>query len=190
MPNHRQKILIIGMVNSVHLAGWISQFVDQPIDFVIFPSTQAQQAHPIIENLMKSKTNQMSISLQPVFMRRHAFVLTVLDIPFKNRFRSHILRKLITEHSFDLIHVLELQHAGYLLLGTRLAPNLPKFLLLIGAATSTGLNNSLNTKQKLFNYYKLLPTIRLNASVTLRLSNALDTTASLCRSYPIGEELI
>ena len=126
MPNHRQKILIIGMVNSVHLAGWISQFVDQPIDFVIFPSTQAQQAHPIIENLMNSKTNQMSVSLQPVFMRRHAFVLTVLDIPFKNRFRSHILRKLITEHSFDLIHVLELQHAGYLLLGTRLAPNLPK----------------------------------------------------------------
>jgi len=126
VPNHRQKILIIGMVNSVHLAGWISQFVDQPIDFVIFPSTQAQQAHPIIENLMNSKTNQMSVSLQPVFMRRHAFVLTVLDIPFKNRFRSHILRKLITEHSFDLIHVLELQHAGYLLLGTRLAPNLPK----------------------------------------------------------------
>ena len=126
MPDHRQKILIIGMVNSVHLAGWISQFVDQPIDFVIFPSTQAQQAHPIIEKLMNSKTNRMSVSLQPVFMRRHAFVLTVLDIPFKNRFRSHILRKLITEHSFDLIHVLELQHAGYLLLGTRLAPNLPK----------------------------------------------------------------
>jgi glycosyltransferase involved in cell wall biosynthesis len=59
-------------------------------------------------------------------MLRHAFVLTVLDIPFKNRFRSHILKKLITEHSFDLIHVLELQHAGYLLLGTKLAPNLPK----------------------------------------------------------------
>lgn len=126
MPDHRQKILIIGMVNSVHLAGWISQFVDQPIDFVIFPSTQAQQAHPIIEKLMNSKTNRMSVSLQPVFMRRHAFVLTVLDIPFKNRFRSHILRKLITEHPFDLIHVLELQHAGYLLLGTRLAPKLPK----------------------------------------------------------------
>ena len=126
MSNQRKQILVIGMVNSVHLAGWISQFVDQSIDFVIFPSTQARQAHPIIEKLINSKTNRMSVSLQPEFMRRHAFVLTVLDIPFKNRFRSHILRKLITEHSFDLIHVLELQHAGYLLLGTRLAPNLPK----------------------------------------------------------------
>ena len=178
------------MVNSVHLAGWLSQFVDQPIDFVIFPSTQAQQAHPIIENLMNSKTNQMSVSLQPVFMRRHAFVLTVLDIPFKNRFRSHILRKLITEHSFDLIHVLELQHAGYLLLGTRLAPNLPKVFVTNWGSDIYWFEQFPNTKQKLFNYYKLLPTIRLNASVTLRLSNALDTTASLCRSYPIGEELI
>jgi glycosyltransferase involved in cell wall biosynthesis len=126
MSNQRKRILVIGMVNSVHLAGWISQFVDQPIDFVIFPSTQARQAHPIIEKLINSKTNRMSVSLQPKFMLRHAFVLTVLDIPFKNRFRSHILKKLITEHSFDLIHVLELQHAGYLLLGTKLAPNLPK----------------------------------------------------------------
>ena len=117
------------MVNSVHLAGWLSQFINQPIDFVIFPSTQAQQAHPVIQKLIDCKTNQQSVSLQPVFLRRHAFVLTVLDIPFKNRFRSQLLKKLITENKFDLIHVLELQHAGYLLLGTKLAPNLPKVFI-------------------------------------------------------------
>jgi glycosyltransferase involved in cell wall biosynthesis len=36
---------------------------------------------------------------------------------------------LITQQKFDLIHVLELQHAGYLLLGTKLPPNLPKVFI-------------------------------------------------------------
>jgi glycosyltransferase involved in cell wall biosynthesis len=62
-------------------------------------------------------------------MRWLALPLSALDIPFNNFFRSQLLRRLITQQEFDLIHVLELQHAGYLLLGTKLAPNLPKVLI-------------------------------------------------------------
>ena len=34
----RRKILIIGMFDSIHLARWLSQFENEKIDFVLFPS--------------------------------------------------------------------------------------------------------------------------------------------------------
>jgi glycosyltransferase involved in cell wall biosynthesis len=71
----------------------------------------------------------MTVTLKPPSMRWLALPMSALDIPFNNFFRSQLLRRLITQQKFDLIHVLELQHAGYLLLGTKLAPNLPKVFI-------------------------------------------------------------
>jgi glycosyltransferase involved in cell wall biosynthesis len=62
-------------------------------------------------------------------MKWLALPLSALDIPFENYFRSRLLRRLINQTKFNLIHVLELQHAGYLLLSTKLAPNLPKVFI-------------------------------------------------------------
>lgn len=120
---------MVGMVDSVHLARWISQFSDQDIDFTIFPSSPHRRIHPILRELMSSTTNGMTVSLKPASMRWLALPLSALDIPFKNFFRSHLLRRLIESNSFDLIHILELQHAGYLLLDTQLDAILPKVLI-------------------------------------------------------------
>ena len=117
------------MADSVHLARWLSQFIDQPIDFTLFPSSPHRRIHPILKNLLASTSQQMTVTLKPPSMKWLALPLSALDIPFNNYFRSHLLRRLITDQKFDLIHVLELQHAGYLLLGTKLAPNLPKVFI-------------------------------------------------------------
>ena len=129
MSDKRQNILIIGMADSVHVARWLSQFVDQPIDFALFPSSPHRRIHPKLKVLIASPSNQMTVTLKPPSMRWLALPLSALDIPFYNFFRSQLLRRLITQKKFDLIHVLELQHAGYLLLGTKLAPNLPKVFI-------------------------------------------------------------
>jgi len=129
MSEKRRNILMVGMVDSVHLARWISQFSDQDIDFTIFPSSPHRRIHPILRELMSSTTNGMTVSLKPTSMRWLALPLSALDIPFKNFFRSHLLRRLIESNSFDLIHILELQHAGYLLLDTQLDAILPKVLI-------------------------------------------------------------
>ena len=129
MSSQRKQILVIGMADSVHLARWLSQFVDQSIDFTLFPSSPHRRIHPILKNLIASTTQQMTVTLKPPSMKWLALPLSALDIPFNNFFRSKILRRLITDQKFDLIHVLELQHAGYLLLGTKLAPNLPKVFI-------------------------------------------------------------
>jgi glycosyltransferase involved in cell wall biosynthesis len=129
MSSQRKQILVIGMADSVHLARWLSQFVDQSIDFTLFPSSPHRRIHPILKNLIASTSHQMTVTLKPPSMKWLALPLSALDIPFNNFFRSQILRRLITQQKFDLIHVLELQHAGYLLLGTKLAPNLPKVFI-------------------------------------------------------------
>ena len=129
MSSQRKQILVIGMADSVHLARWLSQFVDQSIDFTLFPSSPHRRIHPILKNLIASTSQQMTVTLKPPSMQWLALPLSALDIPFNNFFRSQLLRRLITQQKFDLIHVLELQHAGYLLLDTKLAPNLPKVFI-------------------------------------------------------------
>lgn len=129
MSSQRKQILVIGMADSVHLARWLSQFVDQSIDFTLFPSSPHRRIHPILKNLIAPTSQQMTVTLKPLSMQWLALPLSALDIPFNNFFRSQLLRHLITQQKFDLIHVLELQHAGYLLLGTKLAPNLPEVFI-------------------------------------------------------------
>jgi hypothetical protein len=129
MFNKRQNILIIGMADSVHVARWLSQFVDQPIDFTLFPSSPHRKIHPLLKNLITSTSQEMTVTLRPSSMRYLALPLSALDIPCRNSFRSRLLRRLIEDNSFDLIHVLELQHAGYLLLDTKLTATLPKVFI-------------------------------------------------------------
>ena len=129
MPNKRQNILIIGMADSVHVARWLTQFVDQPIDFTLFPSSPHRKIHPLLKKLITSTSQEMTVTLRPSSMRYLALPLSALDILSRNSFRSHLLRRLIEENSFDLIHVLELQHAGYLLLDTKLTATLPKVFI-------------------------------------------------------------
>ena len=117
------------MADSVHLARWLSQFIDQPIDFTLFPSSPHRHIHPKLKNLISATSHRMTVTLKPSSMKWLALPLSALDIPFNNFFRSQLLRHLITQQKFDLIHVLELQHAGYLLLDTKLAPNLPKVFI-------------------------------------------------------------
>ena len=129
MTEIRRRILIIGMADSVHLARWLAQFSEQSIDFVVFPSSPHRHIHPILKNLMSETNSNMTVRILPTSMHWLAFPLSALDIPFGNFFRSRLLRSLIKENQFDLIHVLELQHAGYLLLDTHLINQLPKLLI-------------------------------------------------------------
>jgi glycosyltransferase involved in cell wall biosynthesis len=111
----RPRILVIAMVNSIHTARWLSQFRDRNVDVVLFPSTPSRNLHPLIIELLCSKDG-MTLQIAPL-MKKMAFPLGILDLLFANIFRSFLLKKLILgRQKFNVIHALELQHAGYLLL--------------------------------------------------------------------------
>jgi len=71
----------------------------------------------------------MTLQIQPALMKWFAFPLSVIDLVFSSTFRAYLLRRVIRKTEFDLVHVLELQHAGYLLLDTGLASHLPKVFI-------------------------------------------------------------
>ena len=129
MIDRRKKILVIGMADSVHVARWLSQFADQAIDFTLFPSSPHRRIHPGVKQLLRGETRKMTVVIKPALMRWLAFPLSALDLLFANVFRSRLLRRVIENETFDLIHVMELQHAGYLLVDAGLAPNLPKVFI-------------------------------------------------------------
>lgn len=129
MPEFRRRILIIGMADSVHLARWLFQFSNQDIDFVVFPSSPHRRIHPILRDLISETNSAMTVRILPTSMQWLALPLSALDIPFGNWFRAQLLRGLLRKDSFDLIHILELQHAGYLLLATKFSSELPKVFI-------------------------------------------------------------
>ena len=112
----RTQVLLIGMLDSIHVARWLTQFKDSSIDFFVFPSKKFRKIHPELVTL--SKCNNFKIFGLPHTERISGyldFVRFILPskIGFKNR-RQRALSKILLGRKFDYVHALELQGAGYL----------------------------------------------------------------------------
>ena len=114
----RRKVLVIGMFDSIHLARWLSQFVDEKIDFVLFPSKKFRYTHPELVNLIKSK-HFSSYSLgKPYFVSKYIgfidyiciMIFRIIHVDIKKYF----LTQIIVNNSFEYVHAIEIQGAGYL----------------------------------------------------------------------------
>ena len=107
-----KKILIVAMADSVHTARWIRQFDSDEIEFVLFPSTPHRRIHGLIgEHNQVKRISSLRISR---FMTIGALPLGILDLLFKNFFRSKFLAREIKTFQPDIIHIMETQHSGYL----------------------------------------------------------------------------
>ena len=107
-----KKILIVAMADSVHTARWIRQFDSDEIEFVLFPSTPHRRIHGLVgEHKQVKRISSLCISR---FMTIGALPLGVLDLLFKNFFRSKLLAREIKTFQPDIIHIMETQHSGYL----------------------------------------------------------------------------
>lgn len=107
-----KKVLAIGMYDSVHFARWLSQFQDQKIDFLLFPSSPHRRLHPLLIDLLTNKSGSM-YSLAP-FSRLYGLPLWLADKIFANRIRGTLLRLIIGKFKPNFVHALEMQNAGYL----------------------------------------------------------------------------
>lgn len=108
------KILVVGMLDSVHLGRWLWQFHDQNLDFTLIPSSPHRRVHPLIKELSMQPSGARYRLAR--FSRWLALPLWVADRLFDNRIRGAWVRKYLNLHEFDIVHALELQNAGYILL--------------------------------------------------------------------------
>jgi hypothetical protein len=108
----RRTVVLVCMADSIHTARWIGQFIDQPVDFIVFPSTPNRRLHPLIAGWLIG-SQLMKVTVVP-FRGALSIPLWGLDLVLRDRVRGLLLRRILRKIQPDYVHALELQHGGYI----------------------------------------------------------------------------
>lgn len=116
------RILFVAMPHSVHTARWISQIVDQDYEVHFFPSMETKP-HLLLKNVKLHCANigfRIVSRLVNIRKKKVMWSRTLLPKLFSTLLdRSFWLSLIIRIVKPDIIHSLEIQHAGYLTLAAR-----------------------------------------------------------------------
>ena len=120
----KKRILVIGMLDSVHLARWTSQFAGTETDITVFPSRRFRKLHPYM--LLQLKNGSVSIASKLPY--RFLSLLGYADfLLYENKISSFFglsrvnkLKNSLESNSYEIVHLIEFQHAGYLYLEMKL----------------------------------------------------------------------
>jgi len=110
--HHRPVVFVVGMLDSPHLGRWLTTVATLDAEFVLFPSGPNRTIHPSIRELIQG-TQIATFKTSGVESRLGLFMWAV-DLVLRGWFRTKVLRRRFRHHRIDLIHAVELQHAGYL----------------------------------------------------------------------------
>lgn len=115
-----KKILIVGMVDSVHTARWIERIVDLNCEIHVLSSRKHREVHPLLRQLIDENHNLRllqnfySVGISPYLN----FLIGKMNFSFFN-LQNWLLRRILSRELYSHIHLLEIQHAGYLLIEAR-----------------------------------------------------------------------
>ena len=106
------------MFDSIHLARWLSQFTDEKIDFLLFPSKKFRYIHPELNTLMQSDNVCTFGFAKPYFFKKYIgfidYLLNTLLGKIGINFKKILITKILKKNSFAYVHAIEMQGAGYL----------------------------------------------------------------------------
>ena len=112
----KKRILIIGMVDSIHLARWLSQFVGTNNQIRIFPSSHFRFAH---NKMYEFEGNDIRLLGLRTFKNLLGYFDSFVTLRFfgdevGQRLRMLYLKFYVMYYRPNIIHAIEIQHAGYL----------------------------------------------------------------------------
>ena len=112
----RKRILVIGMLDSIHLARWLSQFTESNLRILIFPSSHFKKVHAKLLQIKGSKIRVFGFLPFGVLLGYFDSIFTLRFIDHKLGFklRKITLGLVIRLFRPETIHAIEIQHAGYL----------------------------------------------------------------------------
>jgi glycosyltransferase involved in cell wall biosynthesis len=110
----QMKILVVGMADSIHLAKWLSQFLDSAFSFRIVSSSPHRFIHPKLKQLLERPNFSMGW-----VSRFFSLFLWLVDRIFSDRLRGNLIAREIKSFKPDILHVLEFQNGGYAYLKAR-----------------------------------------------------------------------
>jgi hypothetical protein len=133
------RILFVGMPSSIHAARWISQLADQGWEIYLFPSIR-DKLNPYFRNInifatsitfsVRNAKNVRCIRWTGLFSMVDKVVSLLLRRSFKIFWKASLFL-IIRVLQPDLVHSLEIQHAGYLTSAVRkrFKTGFPKWIL-------------------------------------------------------------
>ena len=112
------RVLIIGMADSIHLARWVGQFDNLKEEIHFFPSGKfrdfTREFKKLKETMPRLKVHSVfSFGILPGYF--DFIILELTKRLFRIDLRIILLKRLITRLEFSVVHAIEIQHAGYLL---------------------------------------------------------------------------
>ena len=123
MASHKtsepNRILAIGMVDSIHFARWLDSANGINAEITIFPSGPNRRVHQLIVALLVTNSRRFTLSK---LMTGLSLPIWCMDRLLGGQLRALILRALLKQRLFDIVHFHEMQSGGYPL--TRLPANL------------------------------------------------------------------
>jgi hypothetical protein len=99
------------MYDSIHSARWLSQFQDQDIEFLLFPSSPHRKVHKNLKALVSGSATA-GYKLFPL-SKLFGLPLWIADKFVDNWFRSTLVKSAIKSFKPQFVHAMELQNAGY-----------------------------------------------------------------------------
>ncbi|PQP35838.1 hypothetical protein C6A37_00395 [Desulfobacteraceae bacterium SEEP-SAG9] len=117
------KILIVAMAESIHTARWLNQIIDQAWDIHLFPANDFGVIHPEIKNvtiyhsfygLQKNINSSVKVRGFSLLFKPIASLCKILVQKLFPQYRIFQLKRIISRLKPDIVHSLEIQHAGYL----------------------------------------------------------------------------
>jgi len=123
------KLLVVAMSDSIHTARWLAQIADQGFEVHLFPSIDCAEIHPEIRNVTvhrgvyfpRRRHPSVRVCGIPCPSHTGAFFVNYLLQNFFPNHRARALARLVRRLRPDLVHTLELQNAGYLVLDVKTA---------------------------------------------------------------------
>jgi hypothetical protein len=174
----RRRVLIIGMFDSIHLARWLSQFEDQNIDFVLFPSKKFKYMNSELAKLIKLKNRAKFTLPKPYFYFKYIgfldYIFNFLLKTINKNFRKILLKNVLMHDQFIFVHAIEIQGAGYLY------DSIPKRILDQNNLILTNYGSDIY-------YFKNIP--EENKKIKSVLGNAQFYSGECQRDYEIALEL-
>jgi glycosyltransferase involved in cell wall biosynthesis len=108
----KKRILVVCMFDSIHSARWLAQFKDAGYEFLLFPSSPHRRIRPELKALLNS-TSGSSYKLFPL-SKYFGLPFWIADKFLSNAIRGGLVRAAAKNFNPDLVHLLELQNAGYI----------------------------------------------------------------------------
>jgi glycosyltransferase involved in cell wall biosynthesis len=113
-----KDVLIIGMVDSIHTFHWIERIADGDLRIDLLASRKYRRIQPDLRELLDRQENVKLLRKFPnTRLSPYQDYLSSLILRIFRKDRSQVLKKIIKARKYDYIHALEIQHAGYTLLG-------------------------------------------------------------------------